>query len=344
MTETKDLREVVATQGSTLNSLFDRAIDIQDLCEDYTVSGVTAKSMLFNSTDCRLLYIPDGSSTFRKKEMTSHSLSQLCTKLGVPSRYIDKCIDSGRLDLAADNMNSWIEDCGKSFLIREYKNTIRGVLSDRFSVLDTPNVIEVLADVFGNSIEDYSIKGHLLTPERFHLRLVQKEMLDIEGEDLFAGVQIDSSDVGRSVLEVKFLIYKQVCTNGLTISKGSGTLFRQKHLGIDSAMFRDNFRESLRYLPEVVRESVALVEGARKDSDKYKTSHLNEKQIEAFIKDIKFKTRLSDNGVEKVIALMNDTYGTSTWGFVNSLTDVAQDYTLERRLEIESFAGSLLSA
>ena len=41
---------------------------------------------------------------------------------------------------------------------------------------------------------------------------------------------------------------------------------------------------------------------------------------------------------------MNDNYGTSTWGFINSLTEVAQDYTLERRLEIEKYAGDLLVA
>jgi hypothetical protein len=41
---------------------------------------------------------------------------------------------------------------------------------------------------------------------------------------------------------------------------------------------------------------------------------------------------------------MTDRYGSSTWGFVNSLTEVAQDYTLERRLEVEKTAGEILLA
>ena len=46
-------------------------------------------------------------------------------------------------------------------------------------------------------------------------------MLPIDGEDLFAGITLDSSDVGRSGLYVRFFIYKQVCTNGLIIPKAA---------------------------------------------------------------------------------------------------------------------------
>lgn len=36
-------------------------------------------------------------------------------------------------------------------------------------------------------------------------------------------------------------------------------------------------------------------------------------------------------------------YGTHDWGVINSLTEVAQDYTLERRIALERIAGDLLS-
>lgn len=343
-TETRDLRELISTESVTFSGLMTDALDIQDDCRDYVVSNVSSKNMGFSSSTCKLGYIPDELSVTHVREMTNHSMGQLCAKLGVPARYIDKCIDTGRLDLAADNMNSWIEDYGKDLFIREYKDTVRGVLSSRYSVLDTPDVLSVLVDVFGNDIRDYRIKGSFLTPERFHARIVQNEMMNIAGEDLFAGIQIDSSDVGRSVLEVKFMIFKQVCTNGLTISKGGGVLFRQKHLGIDPIVFRDNFKESMSRLPFLIEHSKELIEYARKDLDTYKTVDLSEEQLKSFMENIKLKTHLSDNGVEKVISLMNDNYGTSTWGFINSLTEVAQDYTLERRLEIEKYAGDLLVA
>ena len=192
--------------------------------------------------------------------------------------------------------------------------------------------------------DEYQIKGYLLTPERFHARIVQREMMNINGEDLFAGIQIDSSDVGRSILVVKFMIWKQVCTNGLCVTKGGGVLFQQKHIGIDASEFRDGFRNSLSNIPLLVEYSKDLIEQARRSGDKYSINDLNENQVNDFIERIKMKTKLSDDGVDKVFQFMTDKYGFSKWGFINSLTEVAQDYTLERRLEIERIAGDFLVA
>lgn len=343
-TTTADTRELLTLDHIDLSELFRQATAIQSECKDFNVSNATYKNVRYDGDTCRLLYQPDDTSVpSRSMAMTRHSLSQLCNKIGVPVRYIDKCIDSGRLDLAADNINSWIDDFGKNLFLREYKNTIRGVLSDRFSVLDTPQIMEVLDDVL--DFDEYRIKGHFLSPERFHARIIQREMMNIDGEDLFAGLQIDSSDVGRSILYVRFMIWKQVCTNGLCISQGGGVLFQQKHIGIDASEFRDGFRNALSNVPVLVEHAKELVEEARTSNDgKYATKSFSEQQMKDFIERVKMKTKLPDDGVSKVIQLMNDRYGSSKWGFINSLTEVAQDYTLERRLEIEKIAGDFLLA
>lgn len=338
----KEISEILSVGKTDLDILYSQALDIQNQCSDFTVSNVNFKNVHFDGDHCRLNYLPDGSDVSRSSAMSAHSLSQFCNKLGVPVRYIDKCIESGRLDLAEDNINSWVEDYGKNLFIREYQNRIRGVLSDKFSVLDTPDILEVLSDVIPT--DDYTIKGHFLTPERFHARITQNTMLDIEGEDLFAGLQIDSSDVGRSVLTVKFMIWKQVCTNGLCISRGGGMLFSQKHIGIDKADFRETFAQSIKLVPDLITGATEMIESARRNN-KFSTRGFTEEQMTDFIDRIRFKTKLPEEGVNKVIQFMSEKYGTSTWGLVNSLTEVAQDYTLDRRLEIEKVAGEyLLSA
>ena len=340
---TTDTREIIKVESVDLSELFRQADEIQKDCKDYNVSKVSLKNMAYQGDTCRLLYRPDGEDvSTRSQAMTQHSMSQLCNKIGIPVRYIDKCIDSGRLDLAADNINSWLDDYNKNLFIREYKDTVRGVLSDRYATLDTPDVMGVLSDVM--NLDEYAIKGHFLTPERFHARIVQKEMMNIDGEDLFAGVQIDSSDVGRSTLIVKFMIWKQVCSNGLCISRGGGLLFSQKHIGISAEEFRKGFTESMQNIPILVEHSRELIEEARKDSKRYNVKSFDEQQLKDFVERVKMKTKLSDDGVDKVIQFMTDKYGYSQWGLVNSLTEVAQDYTLERRLEIEKVAGELLVA
>lgn len=41
--------------------------------------------------------------------------------------------------------------------------------------------------------------------------------------------------------------------------------------------------------------------------------------------------------------LMDNRYGKTKWGLVNSITEVAQDYTLDKREELEIAAGNILT-
>ena len=59
---------------------------------------------------------------------------------------------------------------------------------------------------------------------------------------------------------------------------------------------------------------------------------------------LKNSTKFSDTIITKTIGLMDSRYGGSKWGLINSITEVAQDYTLEQRIEMEETAGDILIA
>lgn len=335
--EVVDTRELISTRETPVSSLLDKATEIQERCHDYNVAKVTLHNVMFH--DGELKFIDNGGDVERYP-MSRYALSQLGGKIGVPANYLQKCLDTGRLDLASDNVNSWLDDYKKDLFIREYDGHIRGILSSKYSVCDTPDILKVLQDTV--DLNTYKVKGSFLNEERLHLRLVGKEMLPIDGEDLFPGLFIDSSDVGRNVLTVQFGIYKLVCTNGLTISKGSGTLFQQKHVGITSEDFYEGLAASLKNVNALCENAIQLVEDARGKTMKF--SKYTQEDFDNFISQIKGRTKLSSEGAEKVVDLMKHKYGDSRWGYVNSLTEVAQDYTLERRIELENIAGSILAA
>lgn len=339
-----DTRELITlptpNRKVSFDDLYQKSLDIQSLCTDYNVSNVTDKNMILDPESGKLLFHPDDYTYKFERGMSRYAMSQLCNKLGVPIRYLEKCIDAGMLDLAAENVNSWLQDYNKNLFIREYNGNIRGVLSDRYMTLDTPNIMEVISSVVNSS--EYSTKGFFLSPERFHARIVQNQMMNIAGEDLFAGIQIDSSDVGRSTLQVRFMIFKQVCTNGLCISKGGGVLFEQRHIGISIDEFYSNFKESMSRIPVLMENAIDLVEVARKEDGKFNVAHFDESQMKDFVERMKLKTRLSDESMSKVISMMTEKYSPTRWGLINSITEVAQDFTLERRVELEKIAGDLL--
>ena len=332
ITEKKEVMDV----SSTLDTLMKRALDIDAKCTDYTVVKANSNTNLRFNEMAGLTFVADD-GVVRRSGISRYALGQLSSKIGVPARYIEKCVQSGRLDLAQDNVNSWLSDYNKNLFLRDYNGTLRGVLSDKYSVCDSPDILRVVNDAV--DLNTYRIKGSYISEERLHVRLVGREMLPIPNEDLFAGLFIDSSDVGRNILVVNFGIYKQVCTNGLVICKAGGTLFKQKHIGISVDEFHEGLYNSLGVIDELTENAIEFVNRA-----KAKSCSLDLEDMERFVRDIRHTTNLSEESAGKVISLMQTKYGSSHWGLINSITEVAQDFTLDRRIELETIAGNILVA
>ena len=341
----EEIKEVIDTRPKSLDKLIIKANDIALNSTDYLVRKANSQNVRFNES-AGLTFVPEDPfgeyNGVQSLSISRFALGQLGTKIGVPVRYLEKCILSGRIDLAQDNVNSWLEDYNKDLFIREYNGNIRGILSSKYSVCDSHEILKVVDDAV--DLSRYKIKGSYLNEERLHVRLISKEMLPIEGEDLFAGLFIDSSDVGRSILTVKFGIYKQVCTNGLVIARANSTLFEQKHIGISADEFHQGLVASLSRVDELTEYAIGSIERTRERYNHWSVTSEYEDDIKEFINYIRQRTNLSQDGASKVIDLMNTKYEDTRWGLINSITEVAQDYTLERRLELEKIAGSMLVA
>ena len=338
--QSEEIKEVIDTRPKTLDKLIIKANDIALSSNDFMVRKANTHNVRFNES-AGLTFIAEDQE-IRDFQMSRDALGQLGSKIGVPARYLEKCVASGRIDLAQDNVNSWLEDFNKDLFIREYNGGIRGVLSNKYSVCDSHEILEAVDDAV--DLSKYKIKGSFLNEERLHVRLIGKEMLPIDGEDLFAGLFLDSSDVGRNILTVKFGIYKQVCTNGLVIARAGGTLFEQKHIGITAEEFHEGLVKSLQNVDLLTENAVEWVRRAKHRDNHWSAVSEYEDDINEFVAYIRQQTNLSDDSAHKVIDLMQTKYEDNRWGLINGITEVAQDFTLERRLELERIAGNLLVA
>lgn len=338
-------KEVLNTNNTSFANFYEKAVRISDNCKDYFVLLNNdddyyeyMRFVLKFNEDVLKVHTKDTDDVFRTTGISHYALSQLATKLGIPMRYIDNCIHKEMYGLVEDNFHSWLKYYNGKLFIRQYKDSIRGILTDRYSCLDTEDILCVLDDYL--DMDKYTIKGSFLNEERLHLRFVSNEKLPVPNEDLFAGIFIDSSDVGRSVLSVNFGIYKQVCTNGLIVAKNKGVLFQQKHIGITPDEFKKGFIAAISKVDVLAENAVELV----KECKGKKILLSSQQEIDDFIKRIKDTTSISQTAAMKVIDLMQNRYGSTKWGMINGLTEVAQDYTLERRIELEKIAGNILIA
>lgn len=320
--EVNEIKEPIDLKAD-FNKILERANEIQAKCNDYIVAANDIRmddQLRLNFNDQQL-------------PMSAFASSGMCGKLKVPSMYFARLAENDKKALAAENINTWLEDNKKQYFIREYDGYIRGFLTGNYSVYDAPEILQSISEVF--DMNKFKVKGSFINEERLHMRLIDTEMLPIEGEDLFAGITLDSSDVGRSGLSVRFFIYKQVCTNGLVIAKSSGNLFKQKHIGIAHDDFVAGLKDGLNTFYELkdkVAQSIS------------ETSQIPiEDDIEELIESIKKSTGLSQEACEEVVYLMDNRYSHNKWGLINGITEVAQKYTLDRRIELETIAGNMLT-
>ena len=332
--ETKEPMEALSTRETIFGEILAEAEAIQERCTDHKIKTVTPGNFVFND-DATITYTADDGYE-GTVNISRYALSQLGNKIGVPGNYVQKCVDNGLSFLAAENVNQQIARYDNGFFMREYEDPkggsrIRGVLSPRYSVYDTPDVLRMI----GNTIDmsNYTIKGSLINEERLHMRFTSRDCLNIDGEDLFPGIFVDTSDVGRSTLIIQFGIYKLVCTNGLVVAKAGGVMYKQKHIGIDTKDFEYQIAASIKDLPTMIQNAEEWIKIAKKQT-------LDPEKMLNIMKNLALGEKVQDN----VRYLMNERYGNSKWGFINGLTEVAQTYSLEKRLDIEKQAGNILIA
>lgn len=334
----KDKFYLKKNEGSVdLQQLIAEADAINALCVDYEVPGI-ARNMVI-SNDGNLLFSPDGRIS-RNVEFTDVSLGQLCTKLSIPSAYAQKCMDAGKTKLLAKNMNSWLrdQDSKSSVMVRTYGDSARAIVSPRFTPYDSHDVLRNIEQNLDTS--ELKINHYCLNEEVLQIRFTGKQM-NIDGEDLFAGLFISSSDVGTGSLSVNFYIWKQVCSNGLIVSQFGGRLLHKRHVGVSAESFSEALTAASENYPELVRNAEELVR-------KNRATFLDENQLELLLAKMAKEAGVSQKARDEILDLSSTRYSqngrVAMWSVINGITEVAQKYTLERRTELELFAGKLLAA
>lgn len=272
----------------------------------------------------------------RESDITQFAFGQLCTRLGVPASYVQKCFDSGKASLAVANFKEWANDCDKKFLIREHNGVVRAVLSDSYAMYDSHKVLRTLQDTIDD--EKYKCVGVHLAEDFLNVRIVDRKPLDVSKEvdksPLYSGIVLSSSDVGRGALGMHYFLFRQVCSNGMTVTKGDGTLFRQAHVG--SNMNGGKMELFNRAFSDVD----SINEIAMDKLTRNKEIKLGELELAMYLDKAKRELKLSQKAEEELRDLIGTTYDRSRWGVLNGITELAQKYTLETRLEMEQFAGN----
>lgn len=301
--------------------------------EDYVCDNEREVNFKIND-DMQFIYRTEYGEE-RKSDISEFAFSQLCTRLGVPASYVKKCFDNGKVGLALENFQAWSNDCDKKLLIREQDGVVRAVLSDSYRMFDSYKVMRTLQNTVDT--DTYKANGVYLSADRLHLRFVNRKPLDIkENSPMYSGFTVSSSDVGRGSLAMTFFLYRQVCDNGMTVTEKGGTLFRQAHIG--SAMTDGKlelFNRAFLDINSLTEKSVDLI---RENQSKM----LKDYELQMYLEKVRRELKLSEKSQDELKNLMDNVYDHSRWGLLNSVTELAQRFTLDTRIDFETFAGNTM--
>lgn len=290
--------------------------------------------MNFKLTDDMQLQYKTTEGELRTSDITQFAFSQLCTRLGIPASYVKKCVDSGKNDLAIDNFRIWANDCDKTFLIREQDGVIRAVLSDSYKSFDSHKVMRTLQNTVDRG--QYKANGAFLSADRLHVRFVSREPMNVKNETspIYSGFTVTSSDVGRGSLSMYYFLYRQICDNGMTVTDKRGTLFRQTHIGTAMTsgkleLFNRAFM-NMDYLNDMALENIYLNQEKK----------LNAFEVQMYLDKTRRELKLSEKAQEDLLDIISARYDYTSWGVLNGITELAQRYTLDTRIDFETFAGN----
>lgn len=198
-TTTIEIKEALSLDEN-IQKLIDRANEIQSKCNDHIVTAdeITmddALNLQFNGNIMPLSTLATG---------------HICGKLRIPTAYFNRCAEV-QPQLAVENMNAWLAGDSRKFMLRTHEDKIRGVLSGSYSKFDAPEILRSMDEALG--FENYKMKGSLINEERLHVRLVEKEMLPIDVEDLIEEIKTKTLLSDESVEEVIYLMDKNYGNN-----------------------------------------------------------------------------------------------------------------------------------
>ena len=337
---------------SNFSSLVDLAKEVEKneaIKNDYVVPK---EKIVMNMQGDELMIVGDNSHD--AYNLTNHAHGQLASKLKIPKQYYDRIKDID--DLRAKNVNSLLQSStdNQKFMLRTLGDKARAVVSDKFKPFDNYQILSSLLPVLQER-GDLDVMSQSLTEKKMYLqfKLPSLEGEVKKGDVVQAGMVITNSEVGAGAVDVKSMIWRLVCTNGLITS----SVLRRYHVGrrIDNA--DDNYRifgndtllaETQAFklkLRDVVKEALSETYFNNQLMLMREASEIKIENTPKTVENVTKRFNMTEQDTEGVLShMIEEGHSNNKWGLVNGITALAQSLEdKDRSYEYEKIGGQVLN-
>jgi len=327
-----------------LDKAIEKCNELEKECEDHRIKLKDFKAEV-NSKGKFCLILKDKPYTF-----TDYAYGTASVRM--PKKFnqtLARNLDEGECDekdaqlLKAMWENAVRYDDGSTYLVRTRTNgTIRAILSDEYAIINNAWTLELFKEVIPEGRLSHAryddpdtLYGNILIPDKF-----RKE----NGDDYGGMVSIGNSEIGKRKLSSTPGVFSAICFNGAIwdYTKGESVIAKRHRGKIDldelRTMIITNLNEQIPLCDEVIEKFLAT------RSMKLE-SKLNMKSVLAqTVEDARFTNSESEKLLESyyVEKTERDSNKNSFFGLINSITRASQEFSSDREIMANSFAGGLI--
>lgn len=252
-------------------------------------------------------------------------------KVGIPGGFFKKCSDENKRGLLEQ---FHAENANKDVMLRKLDGNIRFMASSQYSCFDDKDVIKALQDINMDLRirEFHQDAGHSI------MRVTTPDPILVpNSRPFYPGLQIINSEIGNSSVKVQFFLWEEVCTNGMVVARGDFPMFTMRHVGKkDHARLSEAVQGKINELPHFVGQC---------------TTALN--TLNSMAGDEMKERMLRNDDIPKAIQMTipnflgnyaQDVSTATGLDYMSALTEAAQRYSWDDRLDLERVAGNLMLA
>ena len=337
---------------------------IQEMCQEIERQSKTKADYLVNTSRIRMepfsgrpmLRVVDeqGNDQVEPMDLRQTAHEQIGTYLNIPRKYYDR-MQTEDVDLLAYNVNRWFQKTPQQRMIRTLDGHARAFLSNRYRRIDNLDVAKATLPII-KTIPDARFESCQITDDYLYMKVVNPRLTAevVPGDIVQAGVVISNSETGRGAVCVQPLVFRLVCSNGMTVNEARA---RRNHIGrVESS--EENFqiysqetiqaddKAFIMKLQDTVRAAVEEAKFARV-VDKMREARdakLDTSRIPDVVKMTGSSMGYTESEGEGIMQHLIEGGDFSLYGLANAVTRFSQDVeSYDRASRLEEIGYSVLT-
>lgn len=274
-----------------------------------------------------------------KSPKVVHAVKQFCTFMKVPYSFFAKNPEYMKNSLVSCWLPTLTAD--KAPVLAKLRKTvtgdnyiIRALLPVEYSSISNADILSIVSEALCDDFKVEFVIGDERDDLVFHIRLVSKEVFEIDGEECTTGFSVIMSELGAAPISVDTMLVRTASKTAMVASYGGESFFKMEYKGIQPKDLKELFPKVVIHLRDQLSDLKDKIIAAKE---------LCEKQdIDNLLSVLRFNRGLNTKFHTLLAQELEKNPATNRWGFVNRMATIAKEFDSSLRIRIEKVAGELI--